>query len=58
MPLQQPQSPLDKISNLEPAGEQQKQPEERLAGTYVPRVITLLIRQRKAALAMRKKLFF
>jgi hypothetical protein len=58
MALQQPPSPLDTISGLQPADEQQKQLEERLSTTYVPRVIALLIRQRKEALAMRRKPLF
>lgn len=58
MPIQQPPSPLDKISNLQPATEQQKKLEERLATTYVPKVVAFIVKQRKAAMAMRHKPLF
>ncbi|MEZ0208618.1 MAG: hypothetical protein ACAH17_00370 [Candidatus Paceibacterota bacterium] len=58
MALQQPKSPLDNIPNLQDASEQQKQIEERLSRTYVPRITELIIKDRKRAMAMRRKAIF
>jgi hypothetical protein len=59
MALQQPRSPLDDIPNLEPVSPEKVQAlEGHLERTVRPKVVAYLIRQHKAAIAMRKKLLF